>query len=58
MNVGGYNLILVEEAQNVKKVTGSAKKVYYVVNDNGNIARVSDKLLEIIKKQNKKVIIP
>ena len=53
-----YNLIVIEESSNVKKIIGNSKKVYYVVNDEGNIAIVNEKIIRIIKEQNKHIIIP
>ena len=53
-----YNLIVIEESSNVKKIIGNSKKVYYVVNDEGNIAILNEKIIRIIKEQNKNIIIP
>ena len=53
-----YNLIVIEESSNVKKIIGNSKKVYYVVNDEGNIAILNEKIIRIIKEQNKHIIIP
>ena len=53
-----YNLIVIEESSNVKKITGNSKKVYYVVNNEGNLAIVNEKIIRIIKEQNKNIIIP